>query len=134
MIVDAPAEFWDWVDALEAKANKGDRVAQERLDIVQALLEDLQDLREPPTKDTETATLKWVRQSKRYLVWRVSHPYTEGIAVRLICWFPPDSETVVVALFAGEKSRIGDVFYNSVGTRADPIIDQWKREVERSEP
>lgn len=88
---------------------------------------------EPPTRDTETATLKWVRQSKRYPLWRVSHPYREGGAVRLICWFPPDSDTVVVALFAGDKARIGDVFYNSVGTRADALIDQWKREVERWE-
>lgn len=74
-----------------------------------------------------------MRQSKRYPVWRVSHPYREAVAVRLICWFPPGSDTVVVALFAGDKARIGDVFYNSVGTRADALIDQWQREVERWE-
>ncbi|WP_199238379.1 hypothetical protein [Kribbella steppae] len=53
------------------------------------------------------------------------------MAVRLICWFPPESDTVVVALFAGDKARIGDVFYNSVGARADGLIDQWKREALR---
>jgi hypothetical protein len=32
-------------------------------------------------------------------------------------------------LFAGDKARIGDIWYNSVSGRADAIIDQWKREV-----
>jgi hypothetical protein len=36
---------------------------------------------------------------------------------------------VVVALFAGDKATIGNVWYSSVGTRADVLIDQWKREV-----
>ena len=48
----------------------------------------------------------------------------------LICWFPNDQQ-VVVALFAGDKARMGDVFYDSVGSRADAAIEQWKREVQR---
>ncbi|MFJ7738955.1 hypothetical protein ACIQ2D_21895, partial [Lysinibacillus sp. NPDC097287] len=63
--------------------------------------------------------MKRVRQSGQHQVWRTAHPFDPDIAFRLICWFPPDSNTVVVALFAGDKSRIGDVFYNSVGPRAD---------------
>src|SRR5260221_12735015 len=51
-----------------------------------------------------------------------------GVAVRLICWFPPDTATVVVALFAADKGKVGDLFYDSVAARADPMIDQWKRE------
>ena len=35
---------------------------------------------------------------------------------------------VVVALFAGEKAKLGDVFYDSVAARADPMIEQWMRE------
>jgi hypothetical protein len=35
---------------------------------------------------------------------------------------------VVVALFAVDKARPGDVFYDGVAARADPLIDQWKRE------
>jgi hypothetical protein len=46
----------------------------------------------------------------------------------LICWFPPDTGTVVVALFAVDKARLGDVFRDDVAARADPLIDQWKRE------
>ncbi len=133
MIIDAPAEFWRWVDALEEKADKGDVRARDQLDIVQALLEELDELETAPSRDDETATLKWVRQRRRYELWRVSHPYCEGIAIRLIVWFPPDEGTVVVALFAGDKARMGDVFYNSVASRGDPLIDQWKREVARGE-
>jgi hypothetical protein len=69
-----------------------------------------------------------VRQSRRYPLWRVSHGYDPAAAVRLICWFPPGTGTVVVALFAADKGRLGDVFYNGVDARADPLIDQWKRE------
>jgi hypothetical protein len=131
--IDWPAEFGAWLDGVETRADKGDARAQQVLILVTAALKRLQDLEEPPTRDTESATLRWIRQSKRYPLWRVSHPYREGIAIRLICWFPPDSGTVVVALFAGDKGRIGDVFYNSVGARADGVIDQWKREAREGE-
>ena len=62
------------------------------------------------------------------MVWRQSHPYEAGIALRLICWFPGGSDTIL-ALFTGESS-MGDVFNDSVGTRADQIIDRWLSEQE----
>jgi hypothetical protein len=40
---------------------------------------------------------------------------------------------VVVALFAVDKARLGDLFYNGVAARADPLIDQWKRETAHGE-
>jgi len=91
-------------------------------------LEQLRNLTEPPAEDDQTATLMRVRQSRRYQLWRVSHAYHAQVAVRLICWFPPDTGAVVVALFAGEKARLGEVFYDSVAARADPLTGQWKRE------
>jgi hypothetical protein len=46
--------------------------------------------------------------------------------MRLIVWFSPDEpDTVVVALFAANKAQMGDVFCNSVGTRADDLINKW---------
>ena len=39
---------------------------------------------------------------------------------------------MVVALFA-DKARLGDVFYDGVAARADPLIDQWKRETAHEE-
>ena len=91
-------------------------------------LDQLRNLPEPPRRESETATLRWVRQSRRHPLWRVSHAYHPQAAVRLICWFPSDTGTVVVALFAADKARLGDVFYDGVAARADPLVDQWKRE------
>jgi hypothetical protein len=90
----------------------------------------LRDLEEAPEPGEETAELKWVRQSRRYPLWRVSHHYHPDVAVRLICWFPPKAGTVVVTLFAGDKKRIGGVRYDSVAPRADGLIEQWMREAE----
>jgi hypothetical protein len=98
---------------------------------VVAEMDYLRRLASPPHEDTPT--IKGVRQAKKYALWRVSHPFHEGIAVRLICWFPPDEGTVVVALFPGDKANMGDVFYDSVGSRADQIIEQWIREGEVDE-
>lgn len=114
---------------LTKSAADGDEQAALKRRLVLSELAVLRALPGPPSPEDETADLKRVRQSRRYKVWRVSHPYQPGIAVRLICWFPPDAQVVVVALFAGDKATIGDVWYNSVGTRADALIEQWKREV-----
>lgn len=32
-----------------------------------------------------------------------------------------------------DKARLGDLFYDSVAARADPLIDQWKRETAQEE-
>lgn len=127
MLIDWPAEFDTYLTRLEESTDPGD---QQRLDLLYAQLKILEDLDQAPVD--ETPTLKRVRQSRRYTVWRVSHPYQEGIAIRLIVWFP-DNNRVVVALFAGDKARMGDVFYNSVGTRADAAIDSWKHQTQSEE-
>jgi hypothetical protein len=81
--------------------------------MVLAELAVLQDLDGEPVE--ETATLKQVRQSGRYRVWRVAHPYHAEVAVRLIVWFPPgDPGTVVVALFAGDKVTVWVLFSTTV--------------------
>jgi hypothetical protein len=96
-------------------------------------LDQLRNLPEPPSRERETATLRRVRQSRRYPLWRVSHACHPQVAVRLICWFPADTGTVVVALFAAGKARPGNVFYDGAAARADPLIDQWKRETGHEE-
>jgi hypothetical protein len=53
------------------------------------------------------------------------------MAVRIICWFDPKSDVVVVVLFATDKAAMGDVFYDSVGPRADQEIEKWILERER---
>ena len=114
---------------MQSKSREGNAYYRRQLELVAATLRMLRDLDSAPAEDT--AGLKRVAQSRKHQVWRTSHPFEEGIAVRLICWFPPDSDEVVVALFAGEKARIGDVWYASVGHRADMVIDQWLREQAR---
>jgi hypothetical protein len=128
MDIDWPTEFGRWLDRLEASAHSGEQHARTTLVFVARALDQLRNLPEPPGREAETATLRWVRQSRRYPLWRVSHAYHPQVAVRLICWFPPETGTVVVALFAVDKARLGDVFYDGVAARADPLIDQWKRE------
>jgi hypothetical protein len=128
VIVDMPEEFFDFLDRLEAKAAIGNQQSTRVLAYVVAALADLAALPSRPTM--ETPSLKRVRQSGRYPVWRTAHPFDEGVAVRVICWFPPDTDTVVVALFAGDKARMGDVFYDGVGARADVAIERWLFETE----
>jgi hypothetical protein len=52
--------------------------------------------------------------------------------VRLVTWFPDDN-TVVIAVLAGDKAGMGDVFYDSLGVRADVAIDRWLYRLEREE-
>lgn len=133
MDVEWPAQFGSWLDRLETDAKNGDQRARVTLVYAIRAVEQLRRLPGPPSRDQESATLKWVRQSRRYPLWRVSHPFHPEVAVRLICWFPPGGRTVVVAVFAGDKKKIGDVFYDGVAARADPLIDQWKRETDSKE-
>lgn len=128
MDVDGPEELWARLDKLEADARGGDRRARMVLVLVIEALDLLRGLQEPPSLAAETPDLKFVRQSRRYQLWRVSHPFNPELAIRLICWFPPDASAVVVALFFGDKAKIGDVWYDSVASRADRLIDQYKRE------
>lgn len=123
MLIDWSDEFDGWLDRLEARADAGEPIAGRTLELVTAQLQVLEDLDAEPKE--ESATLKRVRQSRTYEVWRVAHPYEPDLAVRLIVWFPPEADTVVVALFAGDKARMGDVFYNSVGPRADVAIRSY---------
>lgn len=127
MNIDWPREFDQQLDRLEAdQSPRGRRI----YDLLAFMLDRIRGLAGEPTE--ETAMFKRVRQSGRYVVWRVSHPYEAGVALRLICWFPPNVDTIVVALFAGEKSNMGDVFYDTVGVRADRAIERWLAEAEES--
>jgi len=123
MNIDWPGEFDRQLNRLED--DETDR-GRQTFDLFTFMLKRLRTLDRIPEEDT--ARIKRVRQSRKNQVWRVSHPYVEGIALRLICWFPPDGDKVVVALFAGEKAGMGDVFYDTVGTRADHAIERWIEE------
>jgi hypothetical protein len=124
VLIDWSSEFDRWLTELERRAADGRGRANEQLDLVTAMLDYLQDLKEPPTDDTPT--LRRVRQSRKHQLWRVSHPFRDGIAIRLIVWFPPESPPVII-LFGNDKAQMGDVFYNSVGSRGDQVITAYLR-------
>lgn len=91
-----------------------------------ALLDYLLELPARPME--ETKTLMRVRQARRHEIWRLAHPYDPDVAVRILCWFP-DERSVVVALIAGDKKKIGDDWYDSATPRAEAAVDQWLREL-----
>lgn len=121
-------QFRRWVDELVVKAKAGDERAVRTARHVLDELNFIKNLDSEPAEDT--ATLKWVRQSRKNRVWRLSHPFDADIPVRIICWFDPQSKVVVVVLFAADKAAMGDVFYDSVGPRADQEIAKWVFEME----
>lgn len=130
MLLDWSSGFDLWLTRAQERADGGDAKARLIVDLVDAQLRELQDLDGEPAQ--ERASLRRVRQSGKYEVWRVAHPFVAGTAVRLIVWFPPEQPgQVVVALFAGDKAQMGDVFYNSVGPRADAAIDSYLRTIQQ---
>jgi hypothetical protein len=132
MEVQWPESFQRMLDRYTAAAEQGKEYETNVLTLILAALNGLRELDAEPSE--ESFTFKVVRQCRKRTVWRVSHPYIDGLAVRIIAWFPPEeNDTVVVALFSGEKANMGDVFYNSVEQRAEPCIQAWYREREAKE-
>lgn len=113
------------LDALKAKAAGGDAHAEATLRLLAAQVAVLRDLDGEPVE--ETPTVRRVVQSGEFPVWRLSHPFREGFAVRTIVWFTPQGEAVLM-LFFSDKAQMGDTFYNSVGSRADQVIEEWLRD------
>jgi len=122
VIVDWTDEFQRQLDGLEELAEKGDPDAVAVLELIYAELELLTALNSKPIEDSKN--LMRVRQKREYEIWRVSHKFAPNHAVRTIVWFP-DSERALIALFASDKASMGDVFYDSVGLRADQLIKKF---------
>jgi hypothetical protein len=118
MLIDWTGEFGRWFDELEEQGGPA-------LEWAGALLAHLQDLPAPPVE--ETATLRRVRQARRYPLWRLAHPFDARVAVRIIVWFP-SQDRAVIALVGFDKARHGDLWYTSAAIRAEAMIDQWLRE------
>jgi len=129
VVIDWTGEFQNWLESLEAEVDAGDHVARRQLKFAIAGMSRLNDLSEPPSEDS--AVLMRVRQRRKYPIWRVSHPFDDEVAVRLIVWFPEGETAGVIVAFGGDKKRVGDAFYTSAASRADAAIDQWLRERSR---
>ena len=71
MDIDWPADFGRWLDRLEDEARSGNERSRLILAFTARALDQLRNLTDPPSIETETATLRQVRQSRRYELWRV---------------------------------------------------------------
>lgn len=130
VLIDWTDDFERALQRLDERVDAGDQRASLMRELVDAQLAVLQRLDREPTD--ETMILRRVVQSRRYQIWRVSHEYIPDIAVRTIVWFTPQGR-LVVALFFNDKAQMGDVFYDSVGTRSDLAIDHFIRQTGRPE-
>jgi hypothetical protein len=63
--IDWPKQFGDWLDRVDADADRGDVQARLVRKYVAEALTLLRELPGAPTRDAESADLKWVRQSRR---------------------------------------------------------------------
>lgn len=128
MIVEAPAEFWDWFVGLDDAGRSGDVRARERHDVALALLLDLFDAPFPPHRERETPVMAWVRQAHRHPVWRlVGHgPGGPGSSeVRFHCAFPVGTRVALITSTSGNQARIGDLFPRVVMARTELLVDHW---------
>jgi hypothetical protein len=66
-----------------------------------------------------------VRQSRRFPLWRVSHAYHPEAAHLLVS---ARGEQGGGRAVRRREAKLGDVFYDGVAARADPMIEQWMRE------
>jgi hypothetical protein len=105
VITDWTGEFQNRLDALDAKADAGDHLARRQVEYADAGISALTDLAEPPSEDS--AVLMRVRQRGKYPIWRVSHPFDDEVAVRLIVWFPEGYAAGVIVAFGGDKKESG---------------------------
>lgn len=128
----------DWTDEfdrfwlrLEEDAGSGDSAARRRYFLLNAEIRRLQNLDAVPLD--EQPWLKRVRQSGAYPLWRLSHSFEEGIAVRVIAWFPEPDQAVALLVSGRDKARVGDVWYDGVAAMADPAIRRYLRARSREE-
>ena len=127
VLIDWTGEFDRWWQNIEERQTLDVR-SRQIAGIVGAQLDFLQDLRQMPV--VQTLQFRRVVQSKEFPLWRVSHPRREDIAMRLVVWFPPFDGDLLLVVMGVNKARMGDIFYDGVGNRADNLIREYLRDEE----
>ncbi len=125
MLIDWTREFDKWWEKVEEQQNLDAR-SRQIAKIVGTQLDFLQELAQMPEENS--MQIRRVALSKKNLLWRISHPYREGIAIRLVLWIPPYERDLAVIVMGVDKSKMGDIFYDGVGNRADLLISEYLRD------
>lgn len=131
MLIETTQEFKIWRQNIRrlALGDLGMKLISELVNLEMDLLERLT---APPRIDSKKICR--IRSSKQHQIWRVSHPFVDGIAIRLIVWFPPvEIIPSAVVVLGANKAEMGDIFYDGVGARADGAINKWVREKQKEE-
>ncbi len=113
----ATAAFGRWYQSLEDP---------ELARLVDQLRRALTKLEERPMEPT--AHLTQVVQAERHNIWRIKHPHQDGYAVRLLLWFPDDSDSEIVIVFAGNKHPNHDLWYDRATRESEAAVDQLLRQ------
>jgi len=125
MEVEWGSQFEKALRRAEQEALGGTGEASERFAQLHGLLDSLRRLDNKPS--SESPKYKRVRQARRYELWRIAHPYNPHAAVRVIVWFP-SSDKAVLALFAFDKAKLGDIWYDRATRESEATLDQWRRD------
>ena len=127
VLIDWTGEFDRWWQNIEERRTLDTR-SRQIAGIVGTQLDFLQELDQRP--EEESLQFRRVVQSKKNFVWRISHPRREGIAIRLVVWFPQYNTDLAVVGMGVDKAKMGDIFYDGVGNRADFLIREYLRDEE----
>ena len=127
VLIDWAGEFDRWWQNIEERRTLDTR-SRQIAGIVGTQLDFLQELDQRP--EEESLQFRRVVQSKKNFVWRISHPRREGIAIRLVVWFPQYNTDLAVVVMGVDKAKMGDIFYDGVGNRADFLIREYLRDEE----
>lgn len=119
------SRYTQWRAHAVADAQHG----QEAEILLLAMEQRLLSLSGPP--DEETAMLRRVVQARRHELWRVSHPFRKGLALRIICYFP-NKHSVVLAVMGFNKVPVGDIWYSRAAQEGQAVVDQYLREQQQT--
>jgi hypothetical protein len=74
-----------------------------------------------------TAHLTPVVQAQRHNIWRIKHPHQDGYAIRLLLWFPDDSDEIVI-MFGGNKHPNHELWYDRATRETEAAVDHLIRQ------
>lgn len=111
--------FDHYIDRLDEEPS----TSQEQ-QMLAAVLDDINNLKEPPKE--ESSHLCRAVGAKKHDIWRVSHPYNPEVAVRVLIWFTPNGDAVLLAGGGDKlKDRYDGQWYQFAIPQAEQEVDNF---------